>query len=198
MTPCPHCGAQSRPEPSALFVWKCGVCAGPLVPTPPGLPRDAGELASLVAAQRAGAMRLGWIGATFVLGGIASMAVGLALLVGLGAHAVPTVLVALAIAATVLAGLAGRRARRAGKEARARLEDAWVHVAEEVLRARAGEVTAKELATAMQTDAARAEGLLSRLSVSGKTRVEVRDDAELAHQLAEAEEPQEPAQKRVE
>lgn len=179
------------------------MCAGPVVPTPPGLPRDAGELASLVGAQRAGAMRLGWIAATFVLGGIASMAIGLALLVGLAAHVASAVLIALAAGATVLALIAGRRASRAGQEARAKRDDAWVHVAEEVLRARAGEVTAKELATAMQTDAERAEMLLSRLSASGRTRVEVRDDAELAHQIApEAAElePEPPAagQKRVE
>lgn len=176
------------------------MCAGPVVPTPPGLPRDAGEIGSLVAAQRAGGMRLGWIAVTFVLGAIASMAVGVALLVGLAAHTASAVLAALAIGATVLAVLAGRRAKRAGKEARAKRDEAWVHVAEEVLRARAGEVTAKELATAMQTDEARAEELLSRLSASGRTRVEVRDDAELAHQIAaDAAEPEPaaPAQKRV-
>lgn len=168
------------------------MCAGPVVPTAPGLPRDDGEIASLVGAQRAGGMRLGWIGVTFVLGAIASMALGLTLLVGLAAHSASAVLVALATGATVLAVLAGRRARRAGAEARAKRDEAWVHVAEEVMRARAGQVTAQELATAMQTDVGRAEELLSRLSATGKTRVEVRDDAELAHQLA-AEEQQEPA-----
>jgi hypothetical protein len=171
------------------------VCAGPVVPTAPGLARDDGEIASLVAAQRAGGIRLGWIAITFVLGAIASMAVGLALLVGLAVHTASAVLAALAFAATVLAVLSWRRARRAGAEARAKLDDAWVHVAEEVMRARDSEITAKDLATAMQTDVARAEELLSRLSATGRTRVEVREeDAELAHQLAEDDPAQAQAQ----
>jgi hypothetical protein len=182
VTPCPHCGAVSRTEPSPLLVWRCGVCGGPVVPAEGLEKRDGGELASLVGAQRARAMGVGWLGATLVFGSMASMAVGLALLVGIAASATPAVVLgALALAGAVLAVLSGRRAARANAEARAKLEDAWAHVAEEVMRARVGEVTAKDLAKAMQTDEPRAERLLARLSAAGRARVEVREDADLAY-----------------
>jgi hypothetical protein len=172
----------SRAERSAPLVWRCGVCGGPVVPAEGLEKRDGGELASLVGAQRARAVGLGWLGATLVFGSIASMAVGLALLVGLAASATPAaVLGVLALAGVVLAVLTGRRAARANAEARAKLEDAWAHVAEEVMRARVGHVTAKELAKAMQTDESRAEKLLARLSAAGRARVEVREDADLAY-----------------
>jgi len=181
-SPCPHCGAVSRAERSALLVWRCGVCGGPVVPAEGLAKRDGGELASLVGAQRARAVGVGWLGATFVLGSIASMAVGLTLLVGFGGSVTPAVVLGvLALAGAVFAVLSGRRAARANAEARAKLEDAWAHVAEEVMRARVGEVTATDLARAMQTDETRAEKLLARLSATGRARVEVRDDADLAY-----------------
>jgi hypothetical protein len=196
-SPCPHCGAVSRAERSALLVWRCGVCGGPVVPAEGLTKRDGGELASLVGAQRARAIGVGWLGATLVFGSIASMAVGLFLLVGLGAPVTPAVVLgALALAGIVLAVLSGRRAARANAEARAKLEDAWAHVAEEVMRVRVGEVTAKDLAKAMQTDETRAEKLLARLSAAGRVRVEVRDDADLAYR-AESERPDSAAAKRA-
>jgi hypothetical protein len=182
VSPCPHCGAVSRAEQSALLVWRCAVCGGPVVPAEGLEKRNGGELANLVGAQRARAVSVGWLGATLVFGSIASMAVGLALLVGFAASATPAVVLGvLALAGVVLAVLSGRRAARANAEARAKLEDAWAHVAEEVMRARVGEVTAKDLAKAMQTDETRAEKLLARLSATGRARVEVREDADLAY-----------------
>jgi hypothetical protein len=187
----------SRAERSALLVWRCAVCGGPVVPAEGLQRRDGGELASLVGAQRARAIGIGWLGATLVLGSIASMAVGLALLVGLGASATPAaVLGSLALAGIVLAVLSGRRAARANAEARTKLEDAWAHVADEVMRARVGEVTATDLAKAMQTDETRAEKLLARLSAAGRARVEVRDDADLAYR-PESERPDSAAAKRA-
>lgn len=197
MNPCPHCGAVSRAEPSRALEWRCGVCGGPVVPAEGLQKRDGGELASLVGAQRARAIGVGWLGVTFVFGSIASMAVGLALLIGLGTSVTPTaVLGALAFAGLVLAMLSGRRARRANREARAKLEDAWTHVAEEVMRARVGELTAKDLAKALQTDETRAEKLLARLSATGRARVDVRDDADLAYR-PESERPDSAAAKRA-
>jgi hypothetical protein len=184
----------SRAERSALLVWRCGVCGGPVVPAEGLTKRDGGELASLVGAQRARAIGVGWLGATLVFGSIASMAAGLALLMGLGTPAV--VLGALGLTGVVLAVLSGRRAARASAEARAKLEDAWAHVAEEVMRARVGEVTAKDLAKAMQTDETRAEKLLARLSAAGRARVEVREDADLAYR-PESERPDSAAAKRA-
>jgi hypothetical protein len=168
-----------------------------VVPAEGLLNRDGGELGSLVGAQRARAIGVGWLGATLVFGAIASMAIGVTLLVGLATSAMPTmVLGGLALAGVVLAVLSGRRVSRANAEARAKLEDAWAHVAEEVMRARVGEVTAKDLAKAMQTDETRAEKLLARLSAAGRARVEVRDDADLAYR-AESERPDSAAAKRA-
>ena len=177
-------------------MWRCGVCGGPIVPAEGLEKRDGGELASLVGAQRARAMGVGWLGATFVFGSIASMAVGLALLVGLTASATAAVVLgALALAGAVLAVLCGRRAARANAEARAKLDDAWTYVADEVMHARVGEVTAKDLAKAMQTGEAHAEKLLARLSAAGRARVEVREDADLAYRPeSEHADPADPAE----
>lgn len=146
-----------------------------------GVARSNAELPSLVAAQRLRAMGLGWSAAAGVLGAIAAMMLVLALIVGLASRAAGILFGALAAVATVLALVFGRRAGRRNADARAKLDEAWGRVAEEVLQARGGELTAPELARAMHTDEAHAAGLLSRLSAAGRVRVAVRDDAELAY-----------------
>lgn len=172
-------------------MWRCGVCGGPIVPAEGLEKRDGGELASLVGAQRARAIAVGWLGATLVFGAIASMAVGVELLVGIATSTTAAVVLGLlALAGAVLAVLSGRRAAQSNAEARAKLENAWVHVAEEVMRARVGEVTAKDLARAMQTDEPRAERLLTHLSATGRARVEVREDADLVYRTTDEHEAQ--------
>jgi hypothetical protein len=147
--------------------------------------RSSAELANLVAAQRMRAMALGWVAAAVVLGAMATMALGVAMLVWLASHLAGFVFAALAGAAATLCAAAARRSGKRNAQARAKLEEAWEQVADEVLRARGAELTAADLARAMRTDEGHAEALLARLSVSGRARVDVRDDAELAYRVQE-------------
>jgi hypothetical protein len=184
---CPHCGALARIERSSgALRWRCGVCGGPIVPTEEGVARSDGELASLVRAQRARAMAVGWIAGAVVLGAVGVMGVGLALLLWLASHVVAGVLGVLAVCTGLLAAYFLRRARRRDTDARVAVDDAWELVAGEVLAARGGETTAAELAKAMQTDEDHAQSLLGRLSARGRVRVDVREDAELAYRAENA------------
>lgn len=186
MSKCPHCGAVAHVEPSAALRWRCAVCGGPLVPTEGDLARSDGELPHLVRSHRARAMALGWLAASFVLGAIGAMAVGVALLVGLVSHLAAALLGVVAVVAGVLAVSSLRRSRRRKAEARAELDQAWDRVAGEVLSARREDTTAADLARIMSTTEDHAEGLLSRLSAHGRARVDVRDDAELAYRVSDA------------
>lgn len=187
LSPCPHCGAAARTEASASLRWRCAVCGGPLVPTEAGVARSNAELPHLVRSQRARAMALGWTAAAFMLVAVALMAAGAGLLVWFASHAAAIVLAVLATAAAAIAAGSARRARARRKDARVELDAAWERVAREVLKARGGETTAADLAKAMQTDEEHAEHLLSALSVEGRVRVDVRDDAELAYRVEGAE-----------
>lgn len=151
------------------------------MPVEGAVARSSAELPNLVAAQRLRAMGLGWTAAAGVLGAIAVMTLVLALIVALASRTVGILFGAIAAVAAVLALVAGRRAGRRNAEARAKLDEARERVADEVLRARGGELTAPELARTMHTDEAHAESLLSRLSTGGRVRVAVRDDAEFAY-----------------
>jgi Flp pilus assembly protein TadB len=131
-------------------------------------------------------MALGWLAASFVLGAIGAMAVGVALLVGLVSHLAAALLGVVAVVAGVLAVSSLRRSRRRKAEARAELDQAWDRVAGEVLSARREDTTAADLARIMSTTEDHAEGLLSRLSAHGRARVDVRDDAELAYRVSDA------------
>ena len=180
---CPHCGALARIEPSASLRWRCGVCGGPVVPG--DAPRSSAELPDLVRSHRVRAMALGWLGASFVLFAIAAMATGVALLLWLASHLAGVILAVVAAVAGVLALGSLRRSRRQRDEAREQLDQAWESVAREVLAHRHGDMTAEELARMMRTDTGHAERLLSRLSVEGRVRVAVRDDAELTYRAGE-------------
>ena len=162
------------------------MCGGPLVPTEEGVARAHGELASLVTAQRTRAMAVGWIAAAVVLGVMGVMGMGVAALVWLASHAAAIVLGAVAGVAGMLALASARRSRGRGAESRAAVERAWEIAAGEVVSARRGETTAPELAKAMLTDEDHAQALLASLSASGRVRVDVRDDAELAYTAEES------------
>jgi hypothetical protein len=164
------------------------VCGGPIVPTEGDVARSDGELPFLVRSHRARAMALGWLAAFFVLGAMAAMAVGVALLVALASHVAAGILGVVALVAVTLAVVSLRRSRARKGEARRELDQAWDHVASEVLGARRADTTAADLARIMKTDEAHAEGLLSRLSAHGRARVDVRDDAELAYRVSDAAE----------
>ena len=186
MSKCPHCGAVAHVEPSASLRWRCAVCGGPVVPTEGDIARSDGELPHLVRSHRARAMALGWLAASFVLGSIAAMAVGVALLVGLASHFAAALLGVVGVVAATLAVVSLRRSGRRRAEAREQLDHAWDRVAGEVLGSRSGDTTAADLARIMSTKEDHAEGLLSRLSAHGRARVDVRDDAELAYQVSDA------------
>jgi hypothetical protein len=166
------------------------VCGGPVVPTEEGVARAHGELASLVMAQRTRAMGLGWTAAAFVLGAMGVMGIGLAALLWLATHTAAMVVAVIAGIAGTLAAASARRARGRNVESRAAVERAWEVAAGEVMSAGGGQTTAAQLAKAMQTDEAHAQGLLARLSASGRVRVDVREDAELTYSAEqEASEP---------
>ena len=185
MSKCPHCGAVAHVEPSASLRWRCAVCGGPLVPTEGDIVRSDGELPHLVRSHRARAMALGWLAASFVLGSIAAMAAGVALLVGLASPLAAGLLGVVALVAASFAVVSFRRSRRCRAEAREQLDHAWDRVAGEVLSSRTVDTTAAELARIMSTKEEHAEGLLSRLSAHGRARVDVRDDAELAYRVSD-------------
>jgi hypothetical protein len=145
--------------------------------------RSDGELPVLVGSHRARSMALGWLAASFVLGSIAAMAAGVALLVGLASHLAALILGATALVAASLAWNSWRRSRQRRREASEALEQAWERVAREVLGARNGTTTAPELARIMSTRLEHAETLLAGLSAHGGARVDVRDDAELAYRI---------------
>jgi hypothetical protein len=160
------------------------VCGGPIVPADAPLVRSNAELGSLVAAQRLRAIALGWTAGALVLAATGTMALGLALLLWTFAHVAAFVLGAVAVTAGIGSGVAWARAGARRAEVRAKLDEAWGSVADEVVRARGDEITAAELARTMRTDEANAQALLSQLSAVGRVRVAVREDADLAYRVA--------------
>jgi hypothetical protein len=178
---CPHCLAAARLEYGSLLRWRCGVCGGPVVPADGHLARSHGELANLVAAQRAHGMALGWTGAAVTLWALAVTATALAALLALASWLTASVLAAVAAIAGLVAAYAMRRAKNKRADARARLDEAWEQVAGELLGARGDQMTADDVARTMHTERDHAEGLLARLSARGNVRVVVRDDADLGY-----------------
>jgi type IV secretory pathway TrbD component len=165
--------------------WRCSVCGGPVVPTDPDVPRSNRELASLIGAQRARAMAVGWTAAAMLFCAIAVVVLGFVPLLWLVSHGAAAIFAALGGIAAFISAESARRAARCNAEARTKLEDAWERVAREVIEGRGAEVTAPELARVMRTDDDHAETLLMRLSAGGRVRVAVRDDAELAYRGAD-------------
>ena len=185
MAPCPHCGSQMTAEPSRSMRWICAVCGGPLVPTAASEARSGAELASLVGAQRAGAIAMGWRAAAIVLGATATMAIGVGVLLWQASHAAGGTIMALGIAATLFTLFFASRARGADRDRATRLQAAWESVADEILRARGGAITATELASTLYTDETHAETLLALLSAGGRARVAVTDLADLSYRSVE-------------
>jgi type IV secretory pathway TrbD component len=165
--------------------WRCSVCGAPVVPTEPDIARSHGELASLVGAHRARAMAVGWTAAALLFGAIGIVVLGFAPVLWLVSHALAAVFAGLGGVAALTSAESARRAGRCNADAAAKLEEAWERVAREVIEGRGSELTAAELAIAMRTDDQHAERLLMRLSASGRVRVAVREDAELAYRGAD-------------
>jgi len=73
---CPHCGGQTRLEPSPTLRWVCGACGGARVPglEPHVLARDLRIAADLVRAKRARDGRAILRGVSFLFAAMAVMA----------------------------------------------------------------------------------------------------------------------------
>jgi hypothetical protein len=119
VTPCPHCRALARPEPSRFFGLTCSVCAGPLVEVDAGA-ADA-VVPHLVRAQRSRAMALGWAAAALVFAGMAVMALAFALALGGASRLAALVFLAIGAGAGALVVAGLRRASARNADARAEL-----------------------------------------------------------------------------
>ncbi len=180
---CPVCSNIAGTEPDDELRHRCVVCGGPRIPLDAaGVGRSGREHQLLARAQRLRLGRAAWGVAAGLVGGFALLALavtavvlvatspGIAGFVGAGvATAVPV----------VLAGLAYHRARKLGTELRERLDEAWTLVASDVARAKGSELTAGELARAMQTTEDVAERLLVNLSAADIVRARVTDHGDV-------------------
>jgi hypothetical protein len=94
------------------------------------------------------------------------------------------ILLAMAMAPTLLAVRARSRAHHADADASEALERAWLAAAEDVTSHAKNGVTVAELASRLTIDATRAEKLLTELAVHDRTRIDVDDDAEVRYSIA--------------
>jgi hypothetical protein len=126
-------------------------------------------------------MAVGWAAAAVTLGMGGLVTLPLALLLWHAAHLAAMVLAVVAGAALTLAFAGATRSRARRAEARVQIDQAWTTVAGELLAARGADVTATDVARALQIDERYAETLLSELSAEGRVRVAVGDDAQLSY-----------------
>ena len=176
---CPHCGALSRLEKHPELRWVCAVCGGPRVPAKVVLGPDGTQaLRDALAAQRSavgsrvGSWALGLFAAFALAFGVAVAWFGIMLILG-GLMAV----------ASGLLTLKGRAAR---KSARGHVALAWEQAIGSMLERSGNDATAKSIAASLGVPEAEVETALATLSATGKTRVDVGDDAELHYRASEA------------
>ena len=181
---CPHCGSIARVEPKghgASLHWVCGVCAGPRMPG--GLGAEAAMTplreakASLGAATRSRA-------AFWVFAIMATFMTLIVLAAWPAAILAKLILLAMAVAPTLLAVRARARAGKANEAANEALDRAWLAAAEDVTSHAKKGVTVAELAGRLKIDAVKAEKLLTQLAVNERTRIDVDDDAEVRYSIA--------------
>lgn len=179
---CPHCKVITRVEHRVRrgeTAWVCASCGGPRMPAGLGNEGSAKELACAKAADgRAARRTAGALG----LSGLALVSLLLMLTIGWIAPEGALIAKIFAVIVTgVLALVATRgfvRAGRARREADAAIERAWLSAAEEVAR-RSRTLTAEDLSARLGVEVPRAEHLLSQLSVHGRTRVDIGEDARI-------------------
>lgn len=181
---CPHCKVVTRVEHRERrgeTAWVCASCGGPRMPAGLGSRGSSKELAKAKAADGRATRRMA--GAM----GLAGLAlVSLFLMVTIAAVAPEGAFVAKIVAMIVtgmLALVATRGffgARKARGEGDAAIERAWLSAAEEVAR-RSRTLTAEDLSARLGIEVPRAEHLLSELSVHGRTRVDIGEDAEIRY-----------------
>ncbi|WP_146654462.1 hypothetical protein [Labilithrix luteola] len=99
------------------------------------------------------------------------------------ALAAKLVLLAVALAPTLLAVRSRANAGKARSVADEAIERAMLAAAEEVVARAPHGMTAAELATRLKIDESRGDALLTRLAVHDRTRVDVGDDAEVRYSV---------------
>jgi hypothetical protein len=181
---CPHCGATARAEPKVegtITRWVCAMCGGPRIPGGFGgdeaknALREAKTLFS--GATRAKARSIAW----WILAVLATLVVAL-----VSAKEALLATIALSLMAIVPAVLGLRARGQASKRienGNGALDRAWLAAAEEIAAKHKAGITAKELGKALSIDEARADQLLTQLAVHDRTRIDVRDDAEVVYSV---------------
>ncbi len=208
MLTCPQCRCESVSLPHARLVWVCGICGAPRIPV--DLDGDAkakaalaepspDERRALLEAHRAAAL------AAFSGGGVVALVLTtiipsfFAFLLS-GHLALQAILGALAGGLLVLALVLHGRGKKARALIRERLQSAWTAAAGRVVEAKAGAITAQDLAGIVHTEPERAESLLVALSATDQVRIAAGDalafeatriDAAVAAEPLEADETEE-------
>ena len=182
---CPHCNAIARVEPKgagASLTWVCGVCGGPRMPNGAGGEAASAPLREARASQRRALRARAQFWAFTVMALFFTM-VALAAwpVAALVSH---LILLAMAMAPTLLAVRARARASRASEAGSEAYDRAWLAAAEEVTTQAKNGVTVAELASRLKIDAVKAEKLLTELAVHDRTRIDVDDDAEVRYSIA--------------
>lgn len=207
MLTCPQCRCESVSLPHARLVWVCGICGAPRIPV--DLSKDAkakGALAepsaderrALLEAHRAAAL------ATFSGAGVVALLLTTIIpsffaVLMTGHLALQAFLGALAGTLVVLAMVLHGRGKKARALIAERLQSAWIAAAGRVVEAKAGAITAPELAEVVHTEPERAEALLVALSATDRVRIAPGDGlafeaTRIAADPVEAEETEEEAE----
>ena len=178
---CPHCTNVARVTPRGegkWLQWVCSACGGPRLPV--GVSSTAAN-ASLKEAQTAQlfARRLR-VSALFL--SLATLFITLfGLAVAPGGAVARVILLAAELAPLFLALRARRRANRISKKADEAIERAWLAASEDIAKEQKTGVTVAELAARLKVEPARAEALLTELTVHDRTRIDVDDEAEIRY-----------------
>jgi hypothetical protein len=177
---CPHCGGLTAAQPDKELRWVCGACGGPIVPgVDAAMLSDEGVRGLRRAALGAAAARKLPVGEI-----IAPIACVSLCYFTLGRPV--AMILSLVFTLFAIGGYASRREKRLAN-ARLEVEGAWLRAAEILVGARAGYLSAKELAATTRIPVRDAEDILTRLSVD-RGRVDIDADQQL-HYRVDASEP---------
>jgi hypothetical protein len=167
LSTCPHCGGQTRLDPSAQYRWVCAACGGPRIPgsTEPSKALSSARVAAMTA--------FGWSAGSIVLAMIGVAGGALASIVAMASGAAGATIGVVALLLFVLAWRASTSAAARRKEARSSVDDAWREAILAKLRSGGDGTTAATLAKEMRIDEAEADRLLTELSADDRVRVDV-------------------------
>ncbi len=164
---CPLCQAIADVEASESPYPRCRSCGGPRIPPTESAISDA-EVALLQSARsaqlRAGAFRAG-AGFALASGGVSLLVTLVVLVVTSPALFAKAAALVASTVPFLLAFLASRNARSHARKFDTALQQAWFLAASRLVRAHGPGLTAKDLATLLRVDEARAELLLAEVNV---------------------------------